>query len=171
MGERSSASFLGFTWVHKLPLRNFEVEHTLGSAFSAEKSAKPNILLYSSNLNLVLPWYPKISLWNIKPFVGLGLGYVFNFGNNFGLKIDEEEFPPEFKLPYILGNNGNFQYNFGGGGKIQVWQQWWLRISLRDYILPSVKRLAIVQERGSFFSTGRDTTHNIALTFSLVHID
>ena len=28
----------------------------------------------------------------------------------------------------LFGNYGNFQYNFGGGGKIKIQEEWWLRI-------------------------------------------
>lgn len=171
MGERSSASYLGFTYSHKFLHPSFELEHTFGGAFSAEMSVKPHIFLYSSNLNFILPWYPKISLWRIKPFVGVGLGFVYNFGENFGLKIEKEEVPPHLYFPSRLDNNGNFQYNFGGGGKIQVWEQWWVRLSLRDYILPSMKRLNFRHQLGEIFSIVKKTTHNISFTVSLVLLD
>jgi len=171
MGERSSASYLGFTYSHKFYHPSFELEHTFGGAFSAKMSVKPHIFLYSSNLNFILPWYPKIFLWRIKPFVGVGLGYVYNFGENFGLKIEKEEVPPYQYFPSRLDNNGNFQYNFGGGGKIQVWEHWWVRLSLRDYILPSMKKLNFRHQLGEIFSTVKETSHNISFTVSLVFLD
>lgn len=171
MGGRSTAAYLGFIYVHRFFHPSFELEHTFGGAFSAEMSAKPHILCYSSNLNLVLPWYPKIFLWRIKPFVGVGLGYVFNFGENFGLKIDKEEVPPYQYFPSRLSNNVNFQYNFGGGGKVQVWEQLWLRFSVRDYIQPSMKKLNFKRQLGEIFSTVKETTHNISFTVSLVFLD
>ena len=168
MGERSAASYLGFIYVHKFLHPSFELEHTFGGAFSAEMSAKPHILIYSSNLNLILPYYPKIFLWRLRPFIGAGLGYAYNFGENFGLKIDREEVPPQQYFPGMLENNGNLQYNFGGGGKIQVWEQWWVRLSLRDYILPSMKSLNFKPQLGRIFSTVEETTHNIFFSVSLV---
>jgi len=171
MGGRSTASYLGFVYVHKFLHTSFELEHTFGGAFGAEMSVKPNILIYSSNLNYILPWYPKISLWRIKPFVGAGVGYVFNFGENFGLKIDKSEVPPQQYFPGMLDNNGNFQYNFDGGGKIQVWEKLWVRFSLRDHVLPSMKMLSFKPQPGKTFSTVKETTHNIFFTVSLVFLD
>jgi len=171
MGERSAASYLGFIYVHNFLHPSFELEHTFGGAFGAEMSAKPHILIYSSNLNFIFPYYPKISLWHVKPFIGAGLGYVFNFGENFGLKIDKEEVPPQQYFPGMLSSNGNFQYNFGGGVKIQVWKQWWVRLSLRDYVLPSMKMLNFKPQLGRVFSTVKETTHNISFTVSLVSLD
>ena len=182
IGGRSTASLLGVIWIHKFFNPHFEVEHTLNGAFSAEKSAKPHTLIYSSNLNLIIPWNPEIFLVRINPFLGAGIGYVFNFsfGHNQGEKSTA------YNYPAILGNNGNFQYNFGGGGKIKIHEEWWLRLSLRDYILPSMKKVNPLPKLSSSNSAitfpipaslvykemvVRNTTHNISFAISLVHFD
>ena len=119
MGERSSASYLGFTYSHKFYHPSFELEHTFGGAFSAEMSVKPHIFLYSSNLNFILPWYPKIFLWRIKPFVCVGLGYVYNFGENFGLKREKEEVPPYQYFPSSSTITGIFSTTSAVAGKFK----------------------------------------------------
>ncbi|MFC1614763.1 hypothetical protein ACFL5K_05645, partial [Gemmatimonadota bacterium] len=183
--RRSWASSIGFTYIHKLFHPNFELEHLAGGAFGAEQSVQSHNLLYSANLNFVFPYYPRIALWRIKPFIGAGLGFAFLFGDDKNYTgLIRRDVPAKFQYADHLGNDFNIQYNFGCGGKIQIYEQWWLRISIRDYVFPSMLRLA----RPSISSlarsiedsslslvpypfTFRETTHNIKFNISIVYLD
>ena len=159
-GDRSFATYLGGGWAHKFLVPLLELEHTVGLALGADESSRPNTFVYSTNLHLIFP----VALLRVKPFLGGGIGYVYDFGEK-----------SEFKdIAGFLGNTGNFQFNIGGGTKIKLSETWWMRITLRDYILISYKQ-AIKQEvttivaNGDLFSTVDNSTHNLSITASLAY--
>ena len=153
-GERSFAAYLGLSWAHEFFIPLLELEHSLGAAFGAEKSAKPNIVLYSTNLHLILP----VALLRVKPFLGAGLGLVYNFGNKNVLP----------GISDFLGNYISFQFNLGGGAKFKLTNTVWMRLSLRDYILPDFKRVrASGPSYQRFYSTVEKGTHNLSFSAAL----
>jgi hypothetical protein len=172
IGERSTAAYFGFDWLHGFPFPGFEVEHTLGLVLGAGMSAKPNTLIYSLNLNYLLSLFPQRFLWGSKPFISGGAGLVYSFGANFGKYYNEQTFvPPSLDFPSIIGNHGNIQCNFGIGVKRKVWEGGWLRFSLKDYVLPSEKRLTYnFNNISQGWSVVKGTTHNIAFTIALVFL-
>lgn len=168
-GGRSGASYLGFLLVNDLPVKGFELEHDFYVTLGAEQSIKKHSLAYAANINYVLPCYPEIMIWRMKPFVGAGAGYAYRFGTN-----------KDFIFSKLLDYRGNFQFDFGGGAKIQIYENWWLRWSIRDTVTPSMKRLDKVSPGtippaggsigASLFTTVRQTVHHISVVFSIVSI-
>jgi len=149
-GERSYATYLGLSLAHKFIIPIFELEHTFGAAFGADKSAKPNSFIYSSNLHFILP----VDLMRVKPFVGAGLGYAYNFGEKAGLE----------DVAGFLGS-GSFLVNLGGGTKVKLSDALWLRLTLRDYIMPNFKKALVSAVSGSsIYSTVKKSTHNISFS-------
>ncbi len=152
--DRSFAGYFGLDWAHRFIIPLFELEHTLGVALGADKSARPNTFVYSTNFHVILP----VALLRVKPFVGAGLGYVYNFGEKAELK----------DVAGFLGKTGNFQLNLGGGAKVKLSDNWWLRLSLRDYILVGCKQaIKEIAETGEVFSSVENATHNISVTASV----
>ncbi|MEA2062457.1 MAG: hypothetical protein U9P14_02055 [Gemmatimonadota bacterium] len=159
-GDRSWATCLGFTWGNPdfiIPL--FELEHTVAVAFGADKSSKPNTFLYSATFNIILP----VDLVRIKPFLGAGLGWAYNFGS-------KNVVAGAGDVAGLLGNNSNFMLNLGGGTKIKVSEKWWMRLTLRDYILLNMERAVIgVAQGGTVLSTVKESTHNLAFNVGLAY--
>lgn len=157
--DRSFATYFGLDWAHQFIVPLFELEHTLGVALGADKSARPNTFIYSTNFHVILP----VALLRVKPFLGGGIGYVYNFGEKAELK----------DIAGFLGKTGNFQLNFGGGTKVKLSDAWWLRLTVRDYILFSYKQaikqaVTTIAANGDLLSTVENSTHNLSITASLV---
>jgi len=158
-GDRSFATYFGLDWAHQFIVPLFELEHTLGVALGADKSARPNTFVYSTNFHVILP----VALLRVKPFLGGGIGYVYNFGEKAGLK----------DIAGFLGKTGNFQLNLGGGTKVKLSDAWWLRLTVRDYIIVSYKQavkqaVTTIAANGDLLSTVENSTHNLSITASLV---
>ena len=158
-GDRSFATYFGLDWAHQFIVPLFELEHTLGVALGADKSARPNTFVYSTNFHVILP----VALLRVKPFLGGGIGYVYNFGEKAGLK----------DIAGFLGKTGNFQLNLGGGTKVKLSDDCWLRLTVRDYIIVSYKQavkqaVTTIAANGDLLSTVENSTHNLAITASLV---
>ena len=158
-GDRSFATYFGLDWAHQFIVPLFELEHTLGVALGADKSARPNTFVYSTNFHVILP----VALLRVKPFLGAGFGYVYNFGEKAQLK----------DVAGFLGKTGNFQFNLGGGTKVKLSDTWWLRLTVRDYILVSYKQaikqaVTTIAPNGDLLSTVENSTHNLSITASLV---
>jgi hypothetical protein len=153
-GERSFATYVGLDVSHEFILPVIEFEHTLGLALGADKSARPNSFIYSSNAHLILP----VAAFGLKPFVGAGLGLIYNYGEEAGLG----------SLKDAIGSSIRFQFNVGGGTKIRLADRLWLRLSLRDYIIPNYRK--VVQNIVGFesrYDTVKKVSHNIAFSVGL----
>ena len=153
-GDRSFATYFGLDWAHQFIVPLFELEHTLGVALGADKSARPNTFVYSTNFHVILP----VALLRVKPFLGAGLGYVYNFGEKAQLK----------DVAGFLGKTGNFQFNLGGGTKVKLSDTWWLRLTLRDYVLFNYKQAIKTIGATGELSSVKNSTHNLSITASLV---
>jgi opacity protein-like surface antigen len=152
-GERSFGTYFGLSYAKKFGVSIFETEQTLGVSLGADKSAKPNTFVYSSNFHIVLP----LDMVRVKPFLGGGLGVIYNFGEKAGW-TDIAEF---------LGNKWSFMLNVGGGTKVKVSDSWWLRLTLRDYILPSLSKAVFSAASGHPMSIVKKSTHNISFSAGL----
>jgi opacity protein-like surface antigen len=156
-GERSFGTYFGLSYAKTFGVSIFETEQTLGISLGADKSAKPNTFVYSSNFHIVLP----LDMVRIKPFLGGGLGVIYNFGEKAGW-TDIAEF---------LGSKWSFMFNVGGGTKVKVSDSWWLRLTLRDYILPSLSKAVFsidpIHPSNTIKSIVKKSTHNISFSAGL----
>jgi len=159
VGERSTATHFGLGYTHRFFVPSLEMEHTLGFATGADQSAKPNVFLYSANVNFVLP----VGLMRVKPFIGAGMGYVYYFG----------ETPEWIDIAGFLGNKGYFQVNLGGGVKIKVSERWRLRLTLRDYILPNFEKVIKSEDPQqpdeSLYRIINEGSHNLSFTMGIFY--
>ncbi|MFH1068706.1 MAG: hypothetical protein V1794_03700 [Candidatus Glassbacteria bacterium] len=170
-GGICTATYIGMTYVHNLPVSGFEAEYDFGLADRADQAAKPSTLMFASYVNYVLPWYPPFFLWRVKPFLGAGLGYAYIFGNSYTGSSSQS-----FNS---IPNYGSIGFNFGGGGKIQIRENWWLRLTLRDNLLLRAKRLVnnpnpdLPPPGGpvpSIYGLERQLTHNPAFLVTFIII-
>lgn len=158
-GDRTWAPYFGIKLAHNffgLPV--LELEHTLGFALEADKTANPNTFIYSTSLNFILP----LDFVKVRPFVGAGIGFAKDFGNP--KNVNEA-------VAQYIGNQSKFLVNIGGGAKVMLSDKWWLKLTLRDYILPNYEKVSASVISGNLTNqqTVNESVHNLTFNVGLVY--
>lgn len=168
MGQRSAATSFSFFRGDRILHPRLELQNIAVIAFGAEKSAKPHTLMYSADLNYFIPFEPYMFLFRVYPFIGAGVGYAYNFGTNYGKYVQNDLVivPDYLDFPGILGDHGTVALNFGGGVRVNMYRDFWIRFAVRDHVFPGVRVLDYT--RGTW-SRSTATTHNIMIRLSLAY--
>ena len=158
-GDRTWAPYFGVKMAHNffgLPV--LEMEHTLGFALDADKTANPNTFIYSTSLNFILP----LDFVRVRPFIGAGIGFAKDFGDPKNVN--------EAVAAYI-GSQSKFLVNIGGGTKVKLSDSWWMKLTLKDYILPDYEKLSANVLSGDLTdeSTINESVHNLTFNVGLVY--